>query len=239
MAYHFLALESCTCSLALAEESSAECFSDIPACVLSRLSPIAEKCSCNGNETVCCLVSQFGMMCGPSTASRGADALTLSAQESHANGCQQPEREEASLTRTITQPLSELFARLDPDSFSWRTPPSLFGADSGEFCGTWPNWGIMRDGECWALTTPDFLTVASGSGYLPTPSGTSNHGQNHVAGRLDEWGGSSNPWRKTEIGKLHCPRFEEWMMGWPDQWTALTPLGMGKFQQWQQQHGDY
>ena len=63
-------------------------------------------------------------------------------------------------------------------------------------------------------------------GGLPTPSGTSNGGKNHVAGRLDEWGGSSNPFRGTEIGRLHLPSFECWMMGLPAAWQQLTPTEM-------------
>jgi hypothetical protein len=61
---------------------------------------------------------------------------------------------------------------------------------------------------------------------LPTPSGTSSHGKNHVMGRLDEWGGSSNRWRGTETGKVRCASFEEWMMGFPTGWTELTPSEM-------------
>ena len=64
---------------------------------------------------------------------------------------------------------------------------------------------------------------ATGSGSLPTPSGTSNHGKNHVAGRLDEWGGSSNPFRGTSIGRVHCPAFELWVMGYPAAWAELMP----------------
>lgn len=63
----------------------------------------------------------------------------------------------------------------------------------------------------------------TGSGSLPTPSGTSNHGKNHVAGRLDEWGGAGNPFRGTEIGAVHCPRFELWMMGYPATWRDAMP----------------
>jgi hypothetical protein len=59
---------------------------------------------------------------------------------------------------------------------------------------------------------------------FPTPSGTSNHGRNHVSGRLDEWGGSSNPFRGTNIGKTHSPAFELWMMGFPAEWGQLMPL---------------
>jgi hypothetical protein len=64
------------------------------------------------------------------------------------------------------------------------------------------------------------------SGRLPTPSGTSNHGANHVAGRLDEWGGSSNPFRGTSLGRVHCPAFEFWVMGYPETWTRLMPPAM-------------
>lgn len=63
-------------------------------------------------------------------------------------------------------------------------------------------------------------------GYLPTPSGTSNHGKNHVAGRLDEWGGSSNPFRGTSLGKVHCPAFELWVMGYPEAWAQQMPPAM-------------
>lgn len=69
-------------------------------------------------------------------------------------------------------------------------------------------------------------TVGLDSGLLPTPSGTSNHGKNHVAGRLDEWGGSSNPFRGTSLGKVHCPAFEFWVMGYGEAWPRLMQPAM-------------
>lgn len=45
------------------EESSAECFSDIPASVLLRLNLTAEKCSCNDSATEYCHHSPSGTMC--------------------------------------------------------------------------------------------------------------------------------------------------------------------------------
>ena len=52
---------------------------------------------------------------------------------------------------------------------------------------------------------------------LPTPSA----GNSHSAGRLDEWGGK-NPFRGTDIGKLHLnPSFVEEIMGFPLGWTDL------------------
>ena len=38
-------------------------------------------------------------------------------------------------------------------------------------------------------------------------------------------------------GGLLNPDWVEWLMGWPIGWTALQPLGMDKFLEWQQQHG--
>ena len=77
----------------------------------------------------------------------------------------------------------------------------------------------------WGL--PIFRLARSGRGTkgldttgLPTPSGCSNGGKNHVVGRLDEWGGSSNPFRGTEIGKKRCASFEAWMMGYPMVWLS-------------------
>ncbi|MNR20025.1 hypothetical protein D3C85_1368460 [compost metagenome] len=77
--------------------------------------------------------------------------------------------------------------------------------------------------------------IESGS-VLPTPSGV-NGGRNHTMGRIDEWGGSSNPLRGTAIGSMCLPEFEELVMGWPIGWTELTPFETDKFREWQQQHG--
>jgi hypothetical protein len=55
---------------------------------------------------------------------------------------------------------------------------------------------------------------------LPTP----NAGNDHWGGRLDEWGGSTNPFRGTEIGRLPLnPCWVEELMGFPIEWTALEP----------------
>jgi hypothetical protein len=68
-------------------------------------------------------------------------------------------------------------------------------------------------------------TTGLDDGSLPTPSGTSNHGKNHVNGTLQEWGGSSNPFRGTEIGSVRCASFELWMMGYGTEWKRQMPLG--------------
>jgi len=46
-------------------------------------------------------------------------------------------------------------------------------------------------------------------------------------------------WLVEKDGGRLNPTWVEWLMGWPLAWTDLRPLGMAKFQQWQQQHGSY
>ena len=36
-------------------------------------------------------------------------------------------------------------------------------------------------------------------------------------------------------GKIH-PEFQEWMMGWPQGWTGLSQVEMGRFQSWRRSH---
>ena len=64
------------------EESSAECFSDIPASVLSRLNLSVEKSCSKDSETESCPSSQSGTTYEPLTANRGEEKLTSSAEDS-------------------------------------------------------------------------------------------------------------------------------------------------------------
>ena len=91
---------------------------------------------------------------------------------------------------------------------------------------TWTESATTSGLPLYRLAVLARFTDATASGLLPTPSGTSNHGKNHVAGRLDEWGGSSNPFRGTPIGNAHSPAFELWMMGYPATWRELMPPAM-------------
>lgn len=96
----------------------------------------------------------------------------------------------------------------------------------------------MRSGECFERPTLGSTTNARGCGScLPTPSGV-NGGRNHTMGRIDEWGGSSNPLRGTVIGSMCLPEFEELVMGWPIGWTELTPFATDRFRAWLQEHSE-
>ena len=147
-----------------------------------------------------------------------------SAEVSHAKTSLAQERALASMVPNHPSGgnMSDSLASFDPSGLLLKTSSRSEQEDLTEFSGPWPRSGMMRSGTVFQLPTLARRIRGTEYGLLPTPSGTSNHGKNHVAGRLDEWGGSSNPFRGTPLGKLHCPRFEEWMMGYPDRWAELT-----------------
>ena len=49
----------------------------------------------------------------------------------------------------------------------------------------------------------------------------------------------NEPSLSSRVGGTLNPMWVEWLMGWPLGWTDLKPLETDRFQQWQQQHGDY
>jgi hypothetical protein len=132
----------------------------------------------------------------------------------------------------------ESSVRYDRDWSMWKTHRCLFQEDLPESSVILPRWGMLRAGVLWGPRTCPVKrhTQETGYGLLPTPSGTTGAG-NHVVGRLDEWGGSSNPFRGTSLASLRLPGLEEWMLGWPESWTELTPLGTDKFHAWLRLHG--
>jgi hypothetical protein len=89
--------------------------------------------------------------------------------------------------------------------------------------------------------------IESESGFWQTPTTRDGKGQSGLGNRT----------KRGKNGRLHvanlcdqivdCGRpdlvrsipFRYSLMGWPHGWTDCAPLGMDKFQQWRQQHGNY
>lgn len=230
MSWHFLQGQE-------AESWEGNSLDGAPPALSSLLPPAGESCS-TGSATDTCRGSQSGTTSEPSTATPGAGASTSSPEDSPVRTSAPQERALASLENAPAcgAKWRGCWVKYDPATRSWRTTQTSLLGDSASFSGTWPKWGSMLDGECLPLAMPDWITSAKGSGSLPTPSGV-NGGKNHTMGRVDEWGGSSNPLRGTVIGSLCSPEFEELVMGWPVTWTAPTPLETVRFQRWQQWHG--
>jgi hypothetical protein len=235
------------------EESSAASFSDIPACVLSRLNLSAAEPSCKGSETDSFLGSRSGMMPTPSMGRRGGGSLMPSAAVSPAKTLAAPiptgelrPKESKESAAGCGESLPESFVKLDPDSCSWKIPQlSLFGG-LVEYSETWPQWGFMHDGECWALPTPAWITNENGSGFLPTPGKNDGRGYYVATKRSAEariTGDHQLHWIHAALlcGDLSKgwanPRFSELLMGWPTGWTDLRPLETDKFHAWLRSHG--
>jgi hypothetical protein len=227
------------------EESSAESFSAIPAFVLSRSNPIAEKYSSNGSETASCPDSQFGMMCGPSMENRGEEGSMSSAGDSHAKILPPGAQRKQDLKENeagFGQKCSVWFAKWDRVSSSWRTPQIWLFEDLEEFCQIWPRWGMMRDMECFPLRTLEHDTSVKGSGCLPTITKSNAQNGLGISNNLDNLRMNLDSTKSalmiTGIVGWRWPiRFLEAMMGWPIGWTLLAPLETDRFQQWLSSHG--
>lgn len=70
----------------------------------------------------------------------------------------------------------ESFTIYDRDSHSWRTHQcSLFGGLE-KFSGTWPRWGMMRNGACSERMMSELPISEKGSGYWRTPHASDGEG---------------------------------------------------------------
>jgi hypothetical protein len=105
--------------------------------------------------TVFSRLSRFGMTYKPLTESRGEELLTLYLAGFHAKTLAQQEK-----AQELTENEAECgekwrasFTKYDLDSCSWKTHQCSLLGGLDEFLETWPQWGLMRDGECWEQRT--------------------------------------------------------------------------------------
>jgi hypothetical protein len=100
-------------------------------------------------------LSRFGMMYKPLMEDRGEELLTLYREAFHAKTSQPQEKEQES--KENDQECGEKwrgsFVKYDPDSSLWRTHQCSLLGDLEPFSETWPQWGLMRNGECWEQRT--------------------------------------------------------------------------------------
>ena len=196
-------------------------------------------------------LSRSGMTFAPLTDDRGEDVLTWFLAGFPAKTSPQPGEVQASTASGLDSgerwPAS--LARYDHDSRSWRTHQYSLLGGLVEFSETWPRWGTMRGGECWAQSMPVRPTSGNGSGLWPTPCASEglDCGTNweslaavdrggRIARRIASTGGPET--RQTTHAQLN-PAWVEWLMGWPIGWTDLEPLATDRFQQWRHSHGGF
>ena len=185
-----------------------------------------------------CRPSRFGMTFSPLTADRGEALLTSYLAAFRARTSASQAREPAS-----TVPAAECgdtwrgsLARFDPDSRSWRTRQCSLLGGLEEFSQTWPEWGLMQDGECFTRPPLEQRTTEHGFTWLLTPTAQSWKAWtfrnplklirvNHADGNLQEQ-------LMRLYQRMTTPRCQEILMMWPEGWTDSKPLAMDGFQQW-------
>ena len=126
-------------------------------------------------------LSRFGMTYKPLTESRGEELLTLFREDFHARTLVPQEK-----VQELTENEAECgekwrasFTKYDPDTSLWKTHQCSLLGDLDEFLETWPQWGLMRDGECWEQRTLEQTIRGTGSGLSPQtwPTPDANCGQ--------------------------------------------------------------
>lgn len=208
--------------------------------------------------------SLSGMTSAPSTDGHGEALLTWFLAGFHAKtlALQAKERESLASVAGYGDTWPGSLARWSRDTSSWRTPQLLLAEGWGSSSVTWPRWGLMRRGACWARTPAALPTSGSGCGLLlPTltvcgnynrkgASKTSGDGLATAVKRLPTL-------RATDATRGDCPSerarhqpslvvcaggplnptWLEWFMGWPIGWTELGALETDRFRQWCASHG--
>ncbi len=226
------------------EESSADTFSDIPQSVLSKLNLTAAKSYCKDSETESCQSSQSGTMSAHLTENLGEEKWMLSAEDSPAKTLVLQEQTVIStenredykaVAAAFGVRCAELLTKFNLRLLLLKTPRNCGLADLALCCETLPRWGIMLNGECLEFATS--AQIISESGFLstlPTPTCHNAKEGNYPSERT-----RNTKTLAAQIGGKVNPDWNEWRMGWPIGWTDLKPLGMDKFQQWQQQHSAF
>lgn len=228
------------------EESSAECYSDIPASVLSKSKSIHERCYSNDSETESCRASRSGTTCKPSTGDRGGGKSMSCAGASPARTSpSQTLKDKASTEREVVygQKWRESYLKYDLDSHLWKTHRNLWEEDLRESQVTLPAWGMLLGGLLLEATPPEAVRTANGSGYsLMRVIASDGKRQafrikslirkNHGDGNLSE-----------QLARVHrkklTPTCGEILMRWPEAWTDLKPLETGKIRSWLQRHSQF
>ena len=116
-------------------------------------------------------LSLFGMTFAPLTANLGAELLMSYLEDFHALTSAQREKARESMEKIQDsgEKWRASFVKYDPDSSLWRTHQCSLLGDLDEFLETWPQWGLMQDGECWEQQTLAQTISVTAFGLLLNP----------------------------------------------------------------------
>jgi len=192
-------------------------------------------------------LSRFGMTFKPLTEDLGQELLTLYLEDFHAKTLV-PQEKAQELTENDQECGEKWLASLgkyDPDSCSWKTHQDSLLGDLDEYSETWPQWGLMRDGEFWEVKNLGLHIQGIEFGLShPTPLKTDHfkflrfRKESVLKSKFGMHRNSIAYWMTVNHGKIPSVEWIYWVMGWPNGWASLNALEMDKFQLWQQRHGN-
>ena len=162
-------------SQALVEEYLGDISLDGEQCVQSSGSSTPQAYCAPDKMTGFSRLSRFGMTYKPLTENLGEELLMSYLAGFHAR-TSVPQEKAQELTENdqgCGQKWLASFVKYDPDSCSWKTHQCSLLGDLDEFSETWPQWGLMRNGECWEQLTLEQTIRGTESGLSeqtwPTP----------------------------------------------------------------------
>jgi hypothetical protein len=114
-------------------------------------------------------LSQYGMTYKPLPADLGKELLTLYLEDFHAKTLAQQEKaqELTENDQECGEKWQGSFVKFDQNTHLWKTHQCSLLGDLDVFSETWPQWGLMRDGECWEQTTLEQTIRGTESGLSP------------------------------------------------------------------------
>ena len=156
-------------SQALVEEYLAANSSDGEQSVQSNGKPTQQAYCAPDKMTTFSRLSRFGMTYKPLMADRGEELLTLYLAGFHVKTSvpQEKAQELMENDQECGEKWHGSFVKYDPNTFLWKTHQCSLLGDLDEFLETWPQWGLMRNGECWEQRTLERLTRGTESGLSP------------------------------------------------------------------------
>lgn len=154
----------------VAEYSAGSCSAGEPSAQLSVM-PTPQQFWRNDKMMDCSIFSRFGLTFQPLTAEHGAELLTSFLAAFPARTFQPQEKAQESRASVLDcgEKWCASFARYDQDSCLWKTAQLSLLGGLEPFSETWPRWGTMLNGECWARIMLARRTNAIASGFWQTP----------------------------------------------------------------------
>jgi hypothetical protein len=155
--------------------------------------------------TVFSRLSRFGMTYKLLTANRGEKLLTLYRADFHAK-TSHPQGGGLELTESAAgcgEKWRASFTKYNLDSRLWKTHQCSLLGDLEPFLETWPQWGLMRDGECWEQQKLVQTTKGTESGLWATPAASDGQRGGTIT---DKMTGQSLPQMVNTPDKWPTPR---------------------------------